>query len=200
MKPLRAVAALPLLLLVAATPPEEPWTVFGLRLGEPVSIPVCPKKVVGRRVSTFLYEDDPTETCYEPDIQLRGVPWRRGSVNFPLQRMPLTLHINSGFALIVDGRLEGLRFETLDHTNTDAILRELTAKFGPPTLISDTVGGPTGVGLPAIHAEWQLPGLHVSYRNIDASVEYGTLDIETPVMQTRRRDNEAQQARERTAL
>lgn len=200
MKPLRAIAALPLMLLAAATPPAEPWTVFGLRLGEPVSLPMCPKKVVGGRVSTYLYEDDPAETCHEPDRQLRGVPWRRGSVNFPLQRMPLILHINSGFTLIADGRLEGLNFETLDHTNTDAILTELTGKFGPPSSVTRTVGGPTGVGLPAVHAEWKLRGLYVSYRNIDRSIEYGTLDIETPAMRALRGEREAQQARERTAL
>lgn len=200
MKQLRAIAALPLMFFAAATPPQEPSTVFGLRLGEAVSIPLCPKKVVAGRLSTFLYEDDPAEICHEPDIQLRDAPWRRGSVNFPLQRMPLILHINTGYTLIIDGRLEGLHFETLDHTNTEAILGELTAKFGPATSITRTVGGPTGVGIPAIHAEWKLPGVYVSYRNIDTSVEYGTLDIETPTMQALRQQHEARQARERTAL
>lgn len=198
---LRALAAPPLLLLVAAAPSEQAWTVFGLELGKPIAIPVCPKEILATgQPSAFLYDDDPSEVCHEPDIELRDAPWRRGAVNFPLRRMPLILHFNTGHTLIIDGRLEGLQFETLDHTNTETILGELTAKFGPATSINRTVGGPKGVGIPAIYAEWKLPDVYVSYRNIDTSVEYGTLEIETPTMQALRRQREAQQARERTAL
>lgn len=92
-----ALAAISLGLLTAAAPPQRTWTVFGLELGKPVSLPVCKHKVYpDGRVSQFTYEDDPAETCHEPDIQLSDAPWRRGSVDFPLKKMPLILGLNNG--------------------------------------------------------------------------------------------------------
>ncbi|KUO56335.1 MAG: hypothetical protein APF78_01845 [Sphingomonadales bacterium BRH_c3] len=147
MYPTRCIlAVLSLGLLTAATAPQQQWTVFGLELGKPLSIPVCQHKVLpGGLVSNYTYEDDPRETCHEPDIQLSDAPWRRGNVDFPLQRMPLILHINSGYTLIVDGKLEGLQFDTLGYANTDGIISELTAKFGRPTSVARITASPSGV-------------------------------------------------------
>jgi hypothetical protein len=202
MKVIRAISAAPLLLLATASPAAaEAWTVLGLAMGQPVSMPTCPKKILPNgRPSEFVYDDDPAEVCHEPDIQLKDAPWRRGAINFPLRQMPVFMHVNTAFTWIIDGRVEGLRIETLDHTNTDAILSELKTKFGPPTNITKTTGGPRGVALPAIHAEWRLQGLYVSYRNIEMSVEYGALEIATPKMQAVRSEHGASQARQRSAL
>jgi hypothetical protein len=190
--------------LTAATPPPPPpqsWTVFGLELGKPLAIPECHHKVSSRGFVFSTYEDDPAETCYEPDIELQGAPpWRRGSVNFPLKKMPLILHLNSGYTLIVNGKLEGLQFDTLNYGNTDAIIRELSVKFGRPTSVTRFTANPANVPVPATHAEWRLPNLYVSYRNIDYSVDYGALLIETPIMQVARRVKERAQEAERTKL
>jgi hypothetical protein len=195
------MAAISLGLLTAATAPPQQWAVFGLELGKPPSIPVCQHKILsGGLVSQFTYENDPAETRYEPDRQITDTPWRRGSVNFPLKRMPLILHENTGFTLIINGRIEGLQFDTLSYGNTNGIISELTAKFGKPTSVTRFIANPEGIPIPATHAEWKLPGLYVSYRNIDSSVEFGYLLIETWVMQALRRSHEQGQAQQRTKL
>lgn len=197
----RARALLPLGLLISAAPPQELPTVFGLSLGKPLSIPVCARKLrPDGTPSQFVYQDDPAETCSEPDIQLSDAPWRRGNVDFPVKRMPLILHINSGYTLIVDGKLEGLEFSTLGYANTNGIIDELTAKFGRPTAVRRITASPSGVPVPATHAEWRLLNLHVSYRSIDYSVEYGLLQIETSKMQALRLAHQRDQERHRTAL
>lgn len=189
---------------LAAAPPPKPqsWTVFGLELGKPLSIPMCKHKVLpGGYVSQFTYEDDPAETCYEPDIELNGAPpWRRGNVDFPLKRIPLIVHGSTGFTFIVDGKLEGLQFDTLNHGSTSEIIEELSEKFGRPTSVTRFTANPSGIPVPATHAEWQLPNLYVSYRNIDSSVEYGSLLIETTVMQAARRTYDKAQDAARTKL
>lgn len=178
-----------------------PWTVFGLELGKPITIPMCKHKVLpGGLVSQFTYEDDPAEACYEPDIQLSDAPWRRGSVNFPLKRAPRIVVGSSGFTLIVDGKLEGLRFDTLSYTVTDGVISELSEKFGRPTSVTRFTATPSGIPVPATHAEWRLPNLYVSYRSIDRSMESGTLLIETPVMQGVRRTHLEAQDAQRTKL
>ncbi|MES2289950.1 MAG: hypothetical protein V4530_09460 [Pseudomonadota bacterium] len=202
MKLLRALVALPGVLLIGASPPSKAWTVFGLELGKPVSIPVCKKKVLpGGLVSEYSYEDNPAEMCHEPESALRDAPWQRGSINFPRAQMPTILHINAGWTLVIDGKIEGLTFDTLDHTYSQLVIAELTLKFGPATSIRRTVGRViSGVAVPCLQAEWRLPGLYVSYRSIDKNIEYGQLNIETPTMEALRHQHDEAAIRQRKSL
>lgn len=180
---------------------SQPWTVFGMELGKPVALPTCKNKVLpGGLVLRSNYEDNPAVTCHEPDIQLSDAPWRRGSVDFPLAKIPLIVRGNTGNTLIVDGNLEGLQFDTLGHANTNAIITELTQKFGRPTSVSRDVASPVGIPVPAVHAEWKLRGLYVSYRNIDDHIDYGELLIETPAMQALRKARDDERDKNRTQL
>lgn len=179
----------------------QPWTVFGLELGKPVALPECKHTVLpDGRLSKYTYELDPAVICHEPDIQLSDAPWRRGSVNFPLKQSPLILHVNSGYTHIVDGKLEGLKLETLGYANANAIISELKAKFGEPTWSGETTSTVSGVAVPAVEAEWELPELYVSYISIGPDIDYGALLIETPVMRAVRAAHEQQQAEQRTPL
>ncbi len=54
--------------------------------------------------------------------------------------------------------------------------------------------------VPTTHAEWKLPNLCVCYPSIDYSIEYGSLLIETLVMQAVRHTYERQQEAQRQAL
>ena len=188
-----ALAAVP---ANAATP-----TLFGLEFGKPVSLPVCSKaRLPGGGYSEFIYEQRPTQTCHEPDIQLRDAPWRRGSINFPLDGVPLIMKGNTGFTLIVDGRLEGIDIDTLSHNNTNAIIRELTAKFGRPTSVVRDRAVVVGIALPSVLATWKLPGLTVTYTNINDDLEAGRLLVETPVMERLRRQDQRAKEQARTRL
>lgn len=161
------VALTALMIATAANEPALP-TVFGLEMGKPLSIPLCQhKRLADGTPSELLYEDDPAETCYEPDTQVRGAPWRRGSVDFPVKRTPLIIHGNIGFTLIIDGMLEGLDFDTLNHNNADGIINELTSKFGKPVSIERFDASVEGIELPAVEVNWRLPGLHVRYRSME---------------------------------
>ena len=181
--------------------PVNAWTIFGLELGKPATTAQCKLKTYADgSKSEFVYEDDPAEICIEPDIQLRDAPWRRGSVNFPLKRIPLIVHGSSGFTLVVEGKLEGLQFDTMSYAHQDAIIQELTAKFGRPTSVHRVTATPHGIPIPATEAEWQLPDLYVRYESVGYSVDYGGLWIETPVMQAVRRKFEAHNRAQRPKL
>jgi len=191
-------------LLLASTPPRVaqhgPWTVFGQILGQPLTVPECRHKLMGDGTPFSTYEDDPAVTCYEPDIALRDAPWRRGSLDFPLRQIPLIIHGSSGFTLIVNGRLEGLEFDTLNYSSRRGIVSELSAKFGPPSSATRTTPDPAGIPVPGMLYEWNLPGLYVAYRDIDTSVDYGNLLIETSEMHALRLRHERDDAVRRTAL
>jgi len=198
---LSAMAVLSLVLLPASGQAQAPWTVYGIELGQPVALPACKHKTLPNgQPSQYIYEDDPAETCHEPEIQLRDAPWQRGSVNFPLRKQPLISAFNSGFTLIIDGKVEGLQFSTRGDANTNAIINELSTKFGRPTSISKTTSTVAGIAVPAVHTEWDLESLYVSYLNIHREIGYGLLEIETPKMQAVRRMDQERKAADRQAL
>ena len=171
---------------VGAQTPDESrsaslTTIFGLRLGEPLSIAECPRhRLSNGSFSELTYDPDPHQICYEPDIQLRDAPWRRGGFNFPIDRIPLIMQGHYGFTIIIDGRLEGVEIDTLDHTNTDAIIGELTQKYGPPTSVERDREDIGGVPVPDVVATWRRRSVTVEYRSVDQSLDHGALRVMTP--------------------
>lgn len=185
----------------AAAAPGAPPTVFGLEFGKPLSIPVCKPEVLpdGTAVPS-VYEREPAVMCYEPDIQLRGAPWRRGSVDFPIDKKPLVSKINMINTLIIDGRLEGLEISTPDHNHTLLIVDELTRKFGKPTEVRHQQAEVQGIAVPALEFTWRLHGLAVTYTNIDDDIDYGSIEMETPAMERLQRKHDESASKARTAL
>jgi hypothetical protein len=183
---------------VAAT--GAPPTVFGLEFGKPLSIPVCSHQALPGGTVSITYESEPAVTCYEPDIQLRDAPWRRGSIDFPMSKAPAIMDGNSAYTLVIDGKLEGVQIETLNYNQTEAIARELAAKFGKPTSIEHDQAEVEGIAVPSLVFTWHPHGLTVTYTNIDDSMDYGQVLIETPTMENLRHDRDESASKARTAL
>ena len=189
------------LLLAAAAPDARPMAVFGVEIGQPIQIPECAhSRLSNGRVSEFSYDLNPAETCRDPDIQLRDAPWRRGWIVFPSQRSPLILSGNMLAYFVLDGIVVGLRAETLDHNNTDAIMRELVGKFGRPTSFESDSEVLQGIPVPARTAVWRLGQLVVRYRNVDQDIRHGSLLVVTPRFEQLRVSREREQLQARTPL
>jgi hypothetical protein len=186
--------------MAVAAATGAPPSVFGLEFGKPLSIPVCRHQVLPGSTVSITYESEPAVTCYEPDIQLRDAPWRCGEIDFPMAKSPIIMDGNSAYTLIIDGKLEGLEIETLNHNHTEAIARELAAKFGKPTSIEHDQAEVEGIAVPSLVFTWRLRGLTVTYANIDDSMDYGQVLIETPAMERVRRERDASASKARTVL
>ena len=187
--------------LAAASAGTTTPTVFGLEFGRPISLPACRHPVLPGGTVSVAYEPEPAITCYEPDIQLSGgAPWRRGSVDFPTSEQPLVSKVNMISTLIVNGKLEGVEISTPDHNHTLLIVDELTKKFGKPTEVHHQQAEVQGIAVPALEFSWRLHGLTVTYTNVDDDIDYGSIEIETPVMQKLRSQYEDANLRARTAL
>jgi hypothetical protein len=187
--------------LAAATAGTSTPTVFGLEFGKPISLPACRHPMLAGGTASVAYEPDPAVTCYEPDIQLSGgAPWRLGSVDFPTSAQPLVSKVNTINTLIVNGKLEGLEISTPDHNHTLVIVDELTKKFGKPTEVHHQQAEVQGIAVPALEFSWRLHGLTVTYTNVDDDIDYGSIEIETPVMEKLRAQHEDANLKARTAL
>lgn len=159
-------------------------TVVGQQLGAPVSLPECK-----RHDYPFIGPDDPpsyfteqTVTCFELPTQLTDLPFRRGSIDLPQGVAPLFI-VGDGLFTYFSGtsdRVIAIEATTLDYTNADFIIRELTTKFGKPTateLDSDVVDG---VEIKWKHAIWKRPGYTVNYRAVAyTGTRHGQLLIST---------------------
>ncbi|MES2987904.1 MAG: hypothetical protein V4808_08355 [Pseudomonadota bacterium] len=189
-------------LIIAAAEPDQSHMIFGMELGKPVSIAPCPRKVLANGMaSDFLFDTtDPAEICFEPDIQLRDAPWRRGAFSFPLKRVPLIMSGNTGLTLILDGKLEGIQIDTLGYSHAEGIVRELSAKYGKPLHVDPTQSTVSGIPVPSIEAVWQVRGVFVRYLSVDGSVETGSLWVESTKMHSVRAEWTRKQARAREPL
>ena len=175
-------------------------TVFGLEFGKPISLPTCRHPMLAGSVLSEAFEPKPAITCSEPDAQVTGAPWRRGSVDFPTSQQPLVSKVNMINTLIVSGKLEGLEVSTPDHNHTLLIVDELTKKFGKPTEARHQQAEVQGIAVPALEFSWRLRGLTVTYTNIDDDLDYGSIEIETPVMQKLRSEHQDANVKARTVL
>lgn len=184
----------------ATTGAGAPATVFGLEFGKPPSIPVCKHKVLPDGSESITYEQDPAVTCYEPEIQLSDAPWGRSVIDFPMRKAPVIMTTNVLYAWIVDGKVEGLEIETLNHVHTSAIASELAAKFGKPTSVAHDRSEVHGIAFPSLTYSWRWHGLMVTYTNIDDSLDRGKVEIDTPVMERVKRAFTANRTKEMTPL
>lgn len=188
------------IIAVAAAASSTPMTVFGLTLGQPLTIPECRRaRLPDGRLSELVYEREPGQTCFEPDTPVKGRPWRRGSLDFPLDRIPTIMSGNSCYTLMIEGRLEGLDLDTPGPANAKEIIRQLSVKFGKAVVMADTVSI-DGIPVPSTHARWHVNGVSVQYDSVGPGVSRGTLLIQTDKLRALREASDRANAESRTPL
>ena len=180
--------------------------VLGLSLGEPLRLPSC---------GPVLSLSVPTETCVQQELSdalgLGAVAEAFGmgsasptaeelrtqgmSVSFVPDACPAWMSECAATAMTYDGVLVAIDIKTKGHNVDQAVVKDLRAKYGPPTSIKPiTVTPKVGNPFKANSLEWLLPGLHVVYEAIIkganegevANVENGDIGFETEAAYHRR--------------
>ncbi len=170
------------LLQGATTPPAVAPTVLGQELGKPITLPECPhKRWPDGRISPDLYELYPNIICHTPPIQLRDAPWQRADLYYPTDKIPLIMRGHTGDLIVIDGKLEGIRFETLGYGNAEAIISEVSAKFGKPASVQNISQTIAGISVPARLVKWKSQGLIIEYNTIWADVANGKIEFMTQI-------------------
>jgi hypothetical protein len=189
-------------LMQGTTPPTTVGpTVLGQELGRPIALPECPhKRWPDGRMSPDLYERYPNIICHTPPIQLRDAPWQRADLYFPTDKIPLIMRGHMGDLIVIDGKLEGIRFETLGYGNAEAIISEVSAKFGKPVSIEKISPTIAGISVPARLVMWKSQGLIIRYETIWADVANGKIEFMTQNYFKAAERHRLQQADARTDL
>jgi hypothetical protein len=176
-------------------------TVLGQELGKPITLPECPhKRWPDGRMSPDLYELYPNIICHTPPIQLRDAPWRRADLYLPIDKIPLIMRGHMGDLIVIDDKLEGIRFETLGYGNAEAIISEVSAKFGKPVSIAKISPTIAGISVPARLVTWKSQGLVIEYETIGGDVANGKITFMTQTYFKAAEQHRLQQAGARTEL
>jgi len=89
-------------------------------------------------------------------------------------------------AVVVDGRIEGLRVETDGFQHAQQLFEQLQQKLGKPTIqgTSEVVSG-VGAKFSSPEAVWNLPEVYVHFSGIVGAIDSGLISIYTPEQQAR---------------
>ncbi len=173
------------LLLFSAQPTSaQDMKVFGIPLGQPFTIAECEPAIYG-------YKGDTTSVCFDRLSESAKRKDKKKQVSEPVVndlvkvRFPITegpgLIAGDGFlARILDGKLEGIGFNTLGVSNADSVLKKLKEKYGSPTtLVSRKVQNRLGASFDAIEASWAFPDLYVTFDSAVYWLDSGLVNIDT---------------------
>ncbi len=156
-------------------------TVFGIRLSEKFSIPECEKSEIGLQLK---YKFSSDKLCFERNF--RRVQESGDIINdsvivkFPVSDAPQIMSSYEMFALVLDGNLEGIGFNTSGVSNAEIVLQKLKEKYGSPsTLIPKKVQNRLGASFDAFDAVWNLQDLVVLFQSVRSSLDSGLINIDT---------------------
>lgn len=172
---LRAAAVLGCVLALTCAFSQEPKApssgaapdtkVFGLQIGAELSLPECEQIKIGK---AFTYSESQQHWCYER-INGTGMPLPNEAIviKFPLNEWP---RIVSGLSLVgqlIDGRLEGIGFNTFGLRDAADVLQKLTDKYGSPSSSERyEVQNRLGAKFTTVRAIWNFSNLVVAFSGV----------------------------------
>lgn len=179
-------------------------TVYGLRLGEPLSLAECQKARIAGRLT---YVNPTANACVQTIIDVREQPIDLTDLNATLliafpPSQTLTGSAYSRISGVVRaGRLEAVTISTQGYSNQDLVFDDLLGKYGQPTSSAKlplTGSGATFRG--GITAIWRKPDLVVEFMGVSGGAHTGTLRVMTPTGEEALNKALAEMNRQRTPL
>ncbi len=151
--------------------------VFGLEIGEPVQLPVCPAGIFEQAKGNCVNDNKFEINAASVFGSIFGLP-PAGllEAGFDSNYLDVVLDVDhcpawlSGCgikAILENGRLVGVSVVTRGRAVEKAVNEELKAKYGPPTgIYSGKITPDVGNAFEVHDPVWILPGLHVEYQVI----------------------------------
>jgi hypothetical protein len=162
-------------------------SVFGLSLGEKLTMPECPFDARNKfyvddsRVAAFDGKTLSQTPCFEHwDTTLAGQPagTEKVGIKYPEGESP---SIAAGVAaLLIDSHLESVFIDTAGLSNQDQVMAALKQKYGAPSNTSETKKQNSfGAVFNSHFAVWKLANLTVVFKGTTSDINSGLVSIET---------------------
>ncbi|WP_143131757.1 hypothetical protein [Paraburkholderia aspalathi] len=158
---------------------EPALTVFGIAIGQPVTMPECPH--VGLSVQAL-----PTGPCYHLNDGKTGpitAAAQGAEILFAPGNLPALSRGSSVGAMLLDEKIEMLTIWTSGNEHKDADLQSLTEKFGRPQSL-ENVPWQNGYGahFESVEAVWTLTGgAKVYYGSADSDLDHGSVSVRSKI-------------------
>ncbi len=138
-----------------------------IKIGQPLDVPRCQNTLIGGAV--ILANVMNCQTSEFPQDRSLITVWLSLSSKADWMTRNVLVRLN-------EGRVERVVINTVGRKAQDAIIRDLTAKYGPPTItklgkVTPSQGNPFDIREP----EWDLPGLRVEFSPIERN-KFGNYD------------------------
>lgn len=184
-----------LVVLCPGNSQAQDMSVFGMRFGQPLTIPECAKK----DKYSLDYESFPAHTCYErlmtyerfasevfkrydkkhPPPSLPPLGTEEVRINYPYAERPEIANTTVG-AILIDSKLEGISFGTRGLADANSVLERLKTKYGTsPTVVATKVQNRLGGSFDAFYAVWAFPDLRVGFHSVSGSLDKGLVIVDT---------------------
>lgn len=155
----------------------DEMTAFGLPLAQEFSLPECKKGVYGYSTGTDY-------VCFQRlfgrEKQSGQIVTESVRIRFPIADSPSIVRGGELIARIIDGKLEGLGFNTFGIRNADIVLGKLKEKYGDPEVFAPhTVKNALGASFEAFDASWSKINLRVHFQSVSGSLDSGLVQIDT---------------------
>jgi hypothetical protein len=161
----------------SAEPLDAGVSLFGVELGKPVTLPLCPIDAIAGIVS--INRNAVSNVCqYAP---LKGDD-QYLEIDFPDNARPTYLYVGWVTVDVRDGVAQHINVSTRGTSVQDDVLQRLSQKFGAPTKIDRPMeSNAFGASWAAIDAQWigrQQDHL-VTFHSATSSIDFGEIDAST---------------------
>jgi hypothetical protein len=152
-------------------------TIFGFPIAREISIPECAKASYGYVIAT-------SQVCIErlsPHREEGGpVVTETVLIHFPISEAPEIIAGLKMSGRIIDGKLEGVGFNTRGTEDANRVLAVLKEKFGEPDSFRPrVVKNRLGASFGAFDAEWKRQDVYILFESVSRSLDSGLVSIET---------------------
>lgn len=179
-------AAMSVPVAAAFAAPGERLTMYGVAMMEPIAIPECgtftdPVKF-RKKYGSYPYAPPTAGPCYRRDDRSKSgtaepMVFENIDIQFPVASAPA---LGYGFsALVMDGKIQAMRWMTRGQGQQEAMLATLKGKFGEPaSLKADPLQNGFGAKYESIRATWSLPQtVTVIFQGIADRIDQGKVEI-----------------------
>jgi hypothetical protein len=180
----------------ASAEKEADTTVYGLHLGEKLSLPECQRVLDKKNKATNTYDEDPGPAiCFQrrwmdsPVLRQAAAPpdtpfvTAHIQIKFPSSNRPQigVIPVQYIFGQVIDGNLEEVAISTCGLECQDEALAMLKEKYGEPSSVRDeNVENQLGAVFVLRQADWlEFSNLKVSLLGFDSTLHEGLIRIMT---------------------
>ncbi len=158
-------------------PRPQNKSVFNIPLGGKFSLMECDRKSYG-------YSIGASHLCFERlwgnEKEALAVCNETVKIRFPVTESPQIVSGAELLGLIMDGKLEGIGFNTCGYLCQNTVLDKLKNKYGEPEIVFPrTMRNGFGVLFESFLASWNTEGVAVTFYGIHGGMNTGLVTIDT---------------------